>query len=151
MRLLADVPVRIREAKGTKRLVGVIIAEGRAARGGRSELFTPGSISWPDSGISINVEHRGPVIGTAHPSRHPSGEIRISTPATKEMIRAVEAGKNGLSIEFAGLKRNVTKGGVTEWTRAYVDVASIVARPEYHQGVAKIRSRMRGGRTRFWL
>ena len=40
--------VKIRESKGIKRLEMTLIQEGRAATGGRAEVFAPGSLSWPN-------------------------------------------------------------------------------------------------------
>ena len=147
MKIFAD--VEIREAKGVKRVHGVIVQEGRASRGGRAEVFAPGSICWPDGGISLLGAHRGESVGSAHPARHPSGEIRISTPATPGMIEAIEAGRTGLSVEFQSLKETRTAGGVREIERALVDAAAFVRRPEYHQGRAEIRSREKG-RSILW-
>ena len=73
----------------------------------------------------------------------PNGEIRISTPATPEIIEAVEAGKTGLSVEFQALKEIRTKAGVREIQRALVDAAALVSSPEYVQGRAEIREKDR--------
>ena len=40
-------------------LRGVMLQEGRAASGGRKELFAPGSVSWPHDGVAILTEHHG--------------------------------------------------------------------------------------------
>ena len=142
MKIVTNVEIR-ESSKGVKRVYGVLVQEGRAARGGRAEVFAPQSIMWPDGGIRLLGEHRGASVGSAHPARHPNGEIRISTPATRGMIEAIEAGKTGLSVEFQALKETRTAGGVREIERALVDAAAFVRRPEYEQGRAEIRSKSR--------
>ena len=54
-------------------LRAVILQEGRAASGGRSELFAPGSSTWSEQGIEIKVGHNGEVETLAHPVRSPEG------------------------------------------------------------------------------
>ena len=143
MKIVAD--VEIRESKGGKRLELTLIQEGRAAAGGRRELFTLGSISWPDEGVAIRSVHLGPAIGRAHPARRPDGRIQISTKANAAMVKAVEVeGKRGASVEFVPIRQTTTQGGVTEVRRAFVDGVALVVNPEYSQGRAEIRSRRKG-------
>ena len=149
MRQQITCQIELRETAGRKpRLNGVILQEGRAAAGGRSELFTPGSISWPESGISIRTEHRGAEETRAVPVREPNGEIRISAVATPRIAAAVRAGKDHLSIEFYALQEHRTAGGVREIVRALVDGAALTDDPEYQQAAAEVRNR-RGRRV--WL
>ncbi len=147
MKIVTNVEIR-ESSKGVKRLHAVLIQEGRASTGGRSEVIIPGAITWPDAGISLRAVHRGPAIGVAHPARHPNGEIRIATLATGAVIQAVESGKTGMSIEFTALREKTTKGGIREVQAAYVDAAALVSNPEYEQGRAEIRSRKR--RSQLW-
>ena len=133
----------LRQTDGGPRLHGVLIQEGRAATGGRAELFAPGSVVWPDSGVAIKIGHGGKQAATAHPARHPSGEIRISAPATPAMVAAVEGGRDGLSVEFLALREQRTAGGVREISRALVDAAALVSSPEYQQARAELRSKKR--------
>ena len=139
----------LRETDGKPRLHGVLIAEGRAATGGRAEVFAPGSVVWPDEGVQIKIGHGGPAVAMAHPARHPSGEIRISAPATPAMVEAVEAGRDGLSVEFLALKEEQTAGGVREIRRALVDAAALVSWPEYSQARAELRGKK--GKRYLWL
>lgn len=140
--------VECREVDGVRRLVGTVIQEGRAASGGRRELFAPGSIQWPAEGMAILGEHRGAVEARAMPSRGPDGSIRIAVAATPGIVSAVESGRDGLSVEFVALEEETTAGGVREIRRALVDAAALVSRPEYEQGRAELRGRR--SRTR-WL
>ena len=129
-------------------LRGVILQEGRAASGGRAELFAPGAITWPHDGIAIRTEHRGAEHGRAVPVRETNGEIRIEAPATPAVFAAVESGCRFMSVEFYPLAENRTTGGVREITRALVDGAALTNRPEYGQTAAEVRSR---SSRRVWL
>ena len=141
-----SVEVREAEADGPL-LLATIVQEGRAAGGGRAELFIPLSVIWPTNGIAILVEHRGREVGRAIPSRETNGEIRISAKATPE-IRKAFAVKRFMSVEFTELwQRTGRPAGVREIARAYVDAAAMTNDPEYTQSRAEIRSRGR----RVWL
>ncbi len=118
---------------------GVILTEGRAASGGRAEIFTPGSLVWPESGIAITSGHGGERLANAVPSRGAGGEIRIEARATEALRAAVGAGRKFMSIEFRSLSERTTKAGVREIFRAFVDVAALVASPEYDTTKAEVR------------
>ena len=128
-------------------LHATLIQEGRAAAGGLAEVFAPGSIIWPDTGVGIRVGHKGPIETNAYPVRATNGEIRIAARATPTIVRAVQAGATGASIEFVALAEHRTRAGVREITRALVDAAALTDRPEYHQGRAEVRDR----RVPLWL
>lgn len=138
----------IRESGGE--LHGTIIQEGRAATGGRAELFAPNSISWPADGISIRTRHYGEeeVKGFPHRDRN-SGEIRIRGKATDGIRAAIENGKRYMSIEFRALQEEVTKAGVREIQKALMVGAALVDDPEYGHSRAEIRNQ--GRRRRPWL
>ena len=96
-----NVEVEVRAAVDGPMLRGVILAEGRAARGGRAELFAPGAVCWPADGIAILAEHRGRELARVLPTREANGEIRIETRATDDIRRAVDVdGRRFLSVEF---------------------------------------------------
>ncbi len=108
-------------------LRGVILTEGRAASGGRAELFAPGSVVWPSDGIGILTEHRA------------TGEIRVEARATDAIRRAVDvAGRRYMSVEFHAQEERTTAGGVREVLRAMVDAAALVCSPEYDVTSAEI-------------
>ena len=130
-------------------LHGVIVQEGRAASGGRAEVFAPGSISWPAEGVAILTEHLGEPETRAFPHRAPNGEIRIRARATEAIKAAIAAGKRSMSVEFRALDERRTKGGIREILRAFVDAAALVENPEYDSTAAELRSRRR--RRRAWL
>ena len=137
------IDVEIREAEGVPRLHGTIVQEGRAAIGGRAELFAPGSVQWPADGIAIRTVHLGKAEAYALPTRQPNGEIRIAAKATKAIINAVNAGHKAMSVEFLALRETRTAGGVREIERAYVDGATLTDDPEYGQTKAEVRTRWR--------
>ena len=137
------VSVEIRESEGQSRLFGTIIQEGRAAAGGRAELFSPGSVVWPDSGVAIRIAHHGDEQTRAIPVRHPNGEIRIAAKATQDIVNAINAGRTSMSVEFTALRENRTAAGIREIERAYVDGATLTDDPEYVQTKAEIRSKQK--------
>ena len=135
------IAVEIREKNGELR--GTILQEGRAASGGRSEVFTPGSVRWPATGIAIRAEHLGASETLAVPKRDKRGRIRIRVAATEEIRKAIRAGKRHMSVEFRCLDERTTKGGVREVLRALVEGAALVARPEYDSTAAEVRKASR--------
>ena len=140
--------VELREDAGELR--GVVITEGRAATGGRRELFILGSLKWDATGIGIRTGHGEPVEVRAHPTRGQTGEISIRTQATDAIRRAVEAGKRWLSIEFVATREKKTAGGVREVLEAFLRDAALTDRPEYGDGLtfAEVREERR---PRVWL
>ena len=137
------VDVEIRETDTGPLLVGTIIQEGRAAGGGRAELFAPGSVLWPADGIEIRTRHHGPAEIRAVPVRQADGSIDVEVKATPAMIEAVKSGRDGLSVEFMALREHRTSAGVREIRRAMVDAAALTDRPEYDQGRAELRQKRR--------
>ena len=130
-------------------LVGVVIAEGRAASGGRREIFAPMSAQWPVEGIEILPEHRGHVETMAQPERASNGEIQIRARLTDGLRKAFESGRRWLSVEFQSLEERTVKGGVREIQRAMIRGAALVSSPEYDTATAELRTRTR--RRRRWL
>ncbi|MCY4020168.1 MAG: hypothetical protein OXG39_12245 [Chloroflexi bacterium] len=133
--------VECRASESGPMLHGVILAEGRAATGGRAEVFAPGSVAWPGDGIGILGEHYGEELARAVPTRDATGEIRVSAPASPAVMAAVQSGRRFLSVEFHALREVRTAGGVREIQRAFVDRAALVPSPEYAQATAEIRAR----------
>lgn len=117
---------------------GVMLTEGRAARNLR-ELFAPGSVTWPSTGVAILTEHLGEPEVRAHPVRTRSGELQLQGQATDGIRQAIAAGKRYMSVEFKSLRETVTAGGIREITSALVDAAALVSSPEYSQTAAEVR------------
>ena len=97
------IPVELREASEGPTLRGVVLQEGRAAQGGRAEVFAPLSVVWPSNGIALLAEHRGSELARAVPTRDADGSLRIETPATPAILEAFEARKF-FSVEFHALQ-----------------------------------------------
>ena len=148
---MVSVAFEFREEGGE--LHGIILQEGRAASGGRAEVFAPGSVTWPADGVGILTEHLGEAETRAFPHRDPMGRIAIRAAATDAIKRAIEAGKRYMSVEFRALDERRTKGGVREILRAYVESAALVDNPEYDATAAELRDQgeRRHGGTLGWL
>ena len=140
------VPVEVRESADGPWLKGTILQEGRAAQGGRAEVFSPLSVVWPSDGVALLGEHHGPELARAVPTRDADGSLRIETPATQPILAAF-ATRKYFSVEFHAIQEVRTKGGVREITRALVDAAALVASPEY----PNVRAEVRASRRRVWL
>ena len=140
------VPVELREATDGPMLRGIMLPEGRAAQGGRAELFSPLSVVWPSEGVKILSQHRGSELARTIPTRGADGSIRIETPATPAILEAFKTRKF-FSVEFHALREVRTAGGIREIQRAFVEAAALVTAPEYSQATAEVRSK----RRRVWL
>ena len=110
-------------------LHGVMLQEGRAAKGGRAEVFAPGSVEWPSQGVAIIDGHKGPELARAIPDRSETGELRVTATATDAIRAAIQSGRRYMSIEFRALAESRTAAGVREITRAIVHSAALVASP----------------------
>ena len=146
-RLIAK--VECRDAGDGPVLHGVLIQEGRAATGGRSEVFAPGAIRWPHDGVGVQLQHLTPPVVRAFPERCDNGEIRIATPATPELRAAVSGGKRFMSVEFIATDASRTRGGVREIRQAIVYGVTLTNNPEYAQARAEVRDRRRTAKA--WL
>ena len=136
------VPVEVREAAEGPMLRGVILQEGRAAHGGRAEVFAPLSVVWPVDGIALRGEHRGSELARAVPTRDADGSLRIETRATPAILAAY-ATRKFFSVEFHALAEVRTAGGVREIQRALLEAAALVPDPEYPNVHAEVRSTRR--------
>lgn len=146
--------IEIREPAGRDpELVGTIITEGRAASGGRAEVFTPGSVSWPSAGVEIAPGHKLATESRAHPVRAQNGEIRIKARATDALQKAVKAGAKFMSVEFFALEERTTKAGVREILSALVKRAALTPVPEYDTTAAELREQGNKHKAlrRLWL
>lgn len=133
--------VEVRESRGRKRLSGTMVTEGRAASGGRREVFAPGSVSWPVEGVGVSVGHYAAVEIRAQAMRQRDGKITLSGDATDAVERAIEGGARYMSVEFVTIRERTTKGGVREILEAFVPRAALVRNPEYDTTAAEVRNR----------
>ena len=143
------VAVECRASESGPTLHGIIVQEGRAATGGRAEVFSPGSILWPAEGIIIRDRHYGSEVARAIPTREPNGEIRVSAPASPEVFALVQQqGRRYMSVEMHALAQTRTAGGVREISKALVSAAALTDSPEYKMATAEVRDK---ARRRIWL
>ena len=141
--------IEIRQEEGRDPMLhGTMLTEGRAASGGRAEVFAPGSVEWPAAGVEIAPGHGLETETRAHPVRHRDGKLTFSARATDTLRQAVEAGRKYMSVEFVSLQERTTKAGVREVLKAYVQRAALVLTPEYDTTAAELRDKKR---RRVWL
>ena len=141
------VPVECRASTDGPRLHGVIITEGRAAAGGRAELFAPGAVVWPAEGIGVGIQHYDTTETRCIPVRN-GNQVCIDAPATPALFAAVQGGARYMSLEFHALRETRTRAGIREVTSALVVGAIVTAKAEYSQTAAEVRTRQE---RRVWL
>ena len=97
------------------RLYGVLMVYNKRARD-RDELFLPGSLSWPDSGIVVNRQHsRSSPILRVTPTIE-GDEVRIDAPlpdstAGRDAAAEIRSGLlTGLSVEFRATAQTIVGG-----------------------------------------
>ena len=150
MRIGFEVEIREAEKPGYEpTLRGTMLQEGRAASGGRAEVFTPGSVEWPSEGVVVRTVHRGKAETRGQVVRERDGRLTLTARATDAIREAVRAGKRYMSIEFQAVEERTTAGGVRELLRAFVNGAALVADPEYDTTTAEVRKR--STQRRLWL
>ena len=142
------VEVELRDTdEGGPMLHGTMLTEGRAASGGRAELFAPRSVRWLDGGVEISPGHDAPSEARAIPERQDDGRLTIATRATDALRQAVEAGSTYMSVEFHSMAERRTAGGVREILQALVVRAALVPEPEYDTTAAELREADNRART----
>ena len=94
-------------------------------------------------------KHQGHVETRALPERGDLGEIRIRAKATPAIVAAVEAGRTGMSVEFAPLLSHRTNSGITEVRKALVYGAALTDIPAY-EGSTSAQLRERDGQRPFF-
>ena len=135
---------------GPGRLVGTLMSYGERAKD-RAEVFEPGSLTWPESGIVVNRQHQrtAPVMRVVPIVE--GNEVRISaeipdTTAGRDCAAEVRSGLfRGLSIEFKATAQNIV-GGIRRITAAALSGAAIVDSPSYAGSAVEVRSK--GSATR---
>ena len=145
-----NIPIEVRESEDGPRLYGRIVQEGRAAVDSQhAELFAPGSINWPQNGIGVKTRHGQPIELRAMPTRAPDGSIMIAAKATPAIVKAVNDGLKGMSIEFRATEASVLPSGIREITSAFMESAALAREPVYGQGQVEVREKR--ARRLLWL
>ena len=125
------------------RLTGILLTYETRAND-RPELFTPGALHWPDSGIIINAQHdRARPIVRAIPFES-GGAVLIDTPlpnttAGRDAAENVRQGVlTGLSVEFRS-EQEGKRGPLREIRRALLGAAALVDSASYKGSTVEVR------------
>ena len=146
-----NIEIEYREATGE--LFAQILQEGRASTGSTMrEVFAPGSLVWPSTGVQVRLIHLGASEAVGFPSRDNLGRVTVRVKATEAIRKAVQAGKKYASIEFKSLREKTTRGGIREIASAFLDAFTLTDSPEYGDDVtaAELREKKKGG-LETWL
>ena len=138
--------VEVREVEGKpSRLVGVLLPFNQRAAD-RAELFESGSVSWPESGLTLRRQHnRSQPILNFLPIEV-EGRLTIDTPipptsAGADCEAEIRSGLfKGLSIEFRAVRENFV-GGVRRISEAVLTGAGLVDSPAYSQATVEARAK----------
>ena len=142
------------------RIVGTLITYSQKASD-RAEMFLPGSLSWPESGIVLNRQHsrKSPVIRILPQVVGDRVVIDAALPDTtagRDIAAEMRADPplfTGLSIEFRSIKQRF-EGGVRKIAKAALSAAAIVDSPSYSGSAVEVRAKGSGNRPNegtLWL
>ena len=138
------------------RLYGVLMKYGTKATD-RPEVFEPGSLKWPDSGVVLNRQHsRAAPIMRVLPITE-GNVVRIDAPlpdtsAGRDAAREIRGAPGspplfrGLSVEFKDVRQTFV-GGVRRITSAVLTGAGLVDAPSYPESSIEVRAK----RRQVWL
>ena len=140
---------------GPGRLVGTLMAYSERASD-RAEVFEPGSLSWPESGIVINRQHlrQSPILRCVPVVD--GNEVKIDSPlpdttAGRDCAAEVRSKlMTGMSIEFRALKETFV-GGVRRISEAVLSAAAVVDAPSFAGSTVEVRAKPRHKRRQIWL
>ena len=136
------------------RLVGTLLRYGEVASD-RKEVFEPGSLSWPESGIVLNRQHsrKSPVMRILPQvvgDRVVLDAALPDTTAGRDIAAEMRADPplfTGLSIEFRSLKQRF-EGGLRKISKAVLSAAAVVDSPAFSGSAVELRQK---NRRRVWL
>ena len=139
---------------GPGRIYGVLMAYSKMASD-RAEVFEPGSLSWPESGIVLNRQHerKNPIqrvtpIVVGDEVR--LDELLIDSSAGRDAAVEIRSGLlTGLSIEFSSIQESVVNG-VRRIAEAVLSAAAVVDSPSYAGSTVEVRAKPRHKRQ-IWL
>ena len=139
--------IETRSSQTGPRLVGVALTEGIPADGGRAEVFQPGAVDWPSTGVALRTVHHGAEECRAIPTRD-GNVIRIDAPCTPALHSAVQSGARYMSLEFHSVAEHRTAGGVRSIEKALMMGACVVREPEYLDTRVEVRTAQP---ARYWF
>lgn len=134
------------------RIVGTLLRYGdRADRGGFSETFEPGSLTWPTNGVVLRRQHdrSSPIMRVVPEER--DGVVRIDAPlpdtqAGRDAAAEVREGLfSGLSVEFRAQSQRFS-GRERRVKAALLTGAGLVDEPAYRESRVSVRHREAAGR-----
>ena len=145
------------------RLVGVLMQYGTRAQD-RPEIFEPGSLKWPDSGVVLNRQHSraAPIMRVLPITEGNVVRIDAALPDTSagrdaaREIRGVPGSPplfRGLSVEFKAVRQTIV-GGVRRIASAVLTGAGLVDSGSYAGSTVEVRQKAIGSRPNeetLWL
>ena len=133
------------------RLTGTLLVyEERALD--RPEVFREGSLTWPDEGVILNVQHNRQALITRFTPTVEGRALKLDVPLPdttmgRDAATMVRNGTvTGLSVEFEPIEEG-RRGGLRELRRAMLKAAALVDSSSYRTTV-EVRH---GRRRRVWL
>ena len=141
------------------RVVGTLLEYGQRARD-RAERFLEGSLTWPDGGIVLNIQHDRSQAVTRFTPKLEGASLTIDAPLPdSQRGRDVAVGLrpgpdgaaplySGLSVEFVS-QQEARRAGIRELSKASLIAAALVDSPSYASSSVSLRSRQE--RRRLWL
>ena len=140
--------------QGAGRIVGTLLTYGERAQD-RPELFDPGALRWPESGININEQHeRKQQFVRALPFLDGQA-VRIdsqvpNTQRGRDALTLLRSGiYTGLSVEFSAVREEF-RSGIRVIRDAILTGAALVDLGAYASAKAEARERV-AMRRRIWL
>ena len=141
------IPCEVREdatRESPGRLFGTVLTYGEPA-GDRGEVFAPGALVWPDTGVVVNVQHdRKAAIMRVVPEVR-GGVVTIDAPLPntqrgRDVATEIRAGLwQGLSVEFVASSEGV-RNGRREIRRARLAAIGVVDDPSYKGSRVEVRA-----------
>ena len=126
------------------RLVGVLLPFNERAKD-RAEFFESGSVSWPQSGLTLRRQHNRhqPILNFL--PVEVEGRLTVDAPlpdtvAGRDAAAEIRGGLfKGLSIEFRAVRENFV-GGVRRISEAVLTGAGLVDSPAYESATVEARA-----------
>ena len=139
-----SIKIEDRDEGQPARLVGVLMPYNTEARD-RREVFDPGSLSWPESGIVVNRMHRrdSPIMLVVPIVEGNEVRIDAEIPTTSAGLDCLAEVRSGLlaslSVEFRSVRETVV-GGVRHLSAAILTGAGLVDSGSYAGATVEARA-----------
>ena len=143
------------DASGPGRLSGILMVYNEVIADARGHVFLPGSLSWEDDGILLNLSHdRKQPLMRVQPETN--GDKVLLAAALPDTQRGRDAAIMVRNHTFRGLSAEVQVhgarmvGGRREITAAHLAAAALVDTPAIRSATVEVHKRQRT-RRRVWL